>query len=232
MKEEINVYQEAFTTSKALALVNWISGRALNGQGPFLSAEDLAWEYLNDFSYQDNTERIAALIRWESTKNFSTGFVSGLGGLATLPAAVPASLGASWVVQARLAGAIAAIHGHDVREDRVRTLVLLSLIGNAAKDEFKSMGIQVGNKLARNALRQISGRLIEEINQTVGFRLISNAGQKGIISISKLVPIAGGVMGGLFDGMACRTVGKVADNIFSPVVETTVTPWNQEEKSA
>ncbi len=202
--------------NKALNLANWISERAVDGRGPFWSAEELAWEYLNDPAYKLNAHRVNALIRWESTKNFSTGFVSSLGGLATLPAAVPASLGASWVVQARLAGAIACIHGHDVHEDRVRTLILLSLIGNAAKDELKRVGIEVGSKIARNALRQISSRLIMEINRRVGFRLISSAGEKGIISLSKLVPIASGVVGGVFDGVACRAVGKLADSIFSP----------------
>jgi hypothetical protein len=211
-----NTVRNSNAPEKALTVVDWISTRAIEGKGPFLSAEELAREYLNDSKYKNNAERVDALIKWESAKNFSTGFVSGLGGLATLPASVPASLGASWVVQARMAGAIAVIHGHDILEDRVRAMILLSLIGNAAMDELRRLGVEIGHKAARTILRQISGRLVMEINRAVGFRLITKSGQKGVISLSKIVPLAGGVVGGFFDGIACRTVGRVADSLFSP----------------
>ena len=202
--------------SKALVLVNWITDHAIHGMGPLMSAAKLAEEYRGDPSYTDDATRIKSLIRWESSKSFGTGFVTGLGRLATLPAAIPASLGAGWIVQARLAAAIARIHGHDIEEDRVRTLVLLSLLGNAAKDELKWVGIRLSNQLAAHAIRQISGRLLVEINRRVGFRLISKAGERSVVSLSKLIPLTGGLVGGVFDAVACRTVGQVADALFNP----------------
>lgn len=203
-------------SEKALSLASWISTRATEGGGPFLSATDLAAGYLKNTDFKDDAARIQSMIQWESAKNFGTGFVSGFGGIATLPATIPASLGASWAVQARLAAAIASIHGHDVFEDRVRTLVLLSLIGSAAKDELKRVGIEVGKKMTRNAIRRISGHLIVDINRAVGFRLIAKAGEKGVFQLSKLVPIAGGIVGGIFDGVSCHAVGKAADALFAP----------------
>ena len=205
--------------SNALALVTRISEHAITGLGPLSSAEDLASEYLNDPAYEDDAARIQAMIRWECSKSFSTGFLTGLGGLATLPAAIPASLGAAWLVQARLAAAIARIHGHDLSEDRVRTLVMLSLIGNAAKDELKWVGIRLGNRLASHALRQVSGRLLVEINRRVGFRMITKASEKGVIKLSRLVPVAGGLVGGAVDAVACRAVGKMADTLFAANAE-------------
>lgn len=205
-----------FQEKRAVDLVQWIADRSITGVGPLKSADALAAEYLQDESYADNAARVRALIRWECTKNFSTGFITSLGGIGTLPAAIPASLGASWVVQARLAAAIAMIHGHDLSEDRVRTLVVLSLIGNAAKDELKQVGVRVGNQMASNAIRHLSSSLIKEINHIVGFRLISRTSQQGVVRLAKFVPIAGGVVGGAFDGVACRTVGRVADSMFAP----------------
>ncbi len=199
---------------RALSLATWISERASAGGGPFVSAGELAEEYLRDTRYPDNAERIRALIRWESAKNFSTGFLSSFGGLAALPASVPAALGASYAVQARLAAAIASIHGHDIAEDRVRTLVLLSLIGNAAKDELKRVGVTISRKMTANALRQISGHLLVDINRAVGFRLMAKAGEEGVIHLSKLIPIVGGLVGGIFDGAACQAVGRTADTLF------------------
>ncbi len=211
-KQLIRVFRE----SKALDIVRWIADHSITGVGPLISAEALAAEYRKDGSYADDEARVRALIRWECSKNFGTGFVTSLGGLMTLPAAIPASLGASWVVQARLAAAIAVIHGHDVSEDRVRTLVVLSLIGNAAKDELKQVGVQVGNQMTAHAIRHLSSSIVKEINHLVGFRLLSRTSEKGVIRLARFVPVAGGVVGGAFDGMACRTVGKVADSLFSP----------------
>ena len=221
MIPDSDTIRNSVAPGKALSLVERIADRAVNGKGPFLSAHELAFTYLNDARYKTNEERINAMIRWESSKNFGTGFVSGLGGLVTLPASIPASLGASWVVQARLAGAIAIIHGHSVYDDRVRTMILLSLIGNSAMDELKRLGIELGNKALYSALRQLSGRVIMEINRAVGFRLIARTGQKGLLGLSQVLRLSGGVIGGLFDGFTCRTVGRVADSLFAPGPETT-----------
>ena len=200
--------------SKASQLVNWIVDSAIEGVPPLSSASDLAQEYLIDRSYTDSDDRVASLINWETSKNFTTGFVTGLGGLLTLPVAVPSALGASWIIQARMSGAIAIIDGHDLKEDRVRTLVLLSIIGDSAKEVLKQAGVKIGRKLTEKVVMQIPGKVLIEINKKVGFRLLTKAGEKGIINLIRVVPVVGGFVTGGFDAAACRTVGKVAHNIF------------------
>ena len=204
----------ATNESKALQLVNWIVDSAIDGVPPLSSASNLAQEYLIDRSYTDNDDRVASLINWETSKNFTTGFVTGLGGLLTLPVAVPAALGASWIIQARMAGAIAIIDGHDLKEDRVRTLVLLSIVGDSVKEVLKQAGVKIGNKLTEKVVMQIPGKVLIEINKKIGFRLLTKAGEKGVINLIKAVPLVGGLVTGGFDAAACRTVGKVAHNLF------------------
>src|SRR5262249_41137585 len=97
--------------NKALALVKWISNKAIDGTPPLSSAHDLADEYLTDRGYRDHGARVDALINWETTKNFTSGFASGLGGLLVLPFSLPAAFAASWIIQARMAAAIARIYG-------------------------------------------------------------------------------------------------------------------------
>ncbi len=63
--------------------------------------------------------RVAALIRRETRKNFTSGFLTGLGGVVTFPVSIPAALGASWLIQARMAAAIAKIYGHDLASEPV-----------------------------------------------------------------------------------------------------------------
>jgi uncharacterized protein (DUF697 family) len=122
-------------------------------------------------------------------------------------------------VQARLAAAIARIYGHDVREDRVRTLVLLSLAGDAAKEVLKNVGVQIAGKVSEQILHQIPGRLLIDINRLVGFRLLTKAGATGVVNFSKFIPVVGGVVSASFDAYACRKVGHVARSIFRPAGE-------------
>jgi hypothetical protein len=199
---------------KALNAARWIVQKSIEGIPPLTGCEQLAHEYLLDKEYPTNDDRVSSLINWETSKNFTTGFVTGLGGLLTLPIAVPSALAAGWVLQARMSGAIACIYGHSMKEDRVQTLVLLALLGNSAKEVLKQAGIKIGQKVTAKVIEKIPGRVLIEINQKVGFRLLTKAGEKGVINLSKAVPVVGGIVGGGFDAYSCRVVGRVAREIF------------------
>jgi hypothetical protein len=203
-------------SEKAVALVKGILDRGIEGLPPLTSAEALAAEYSADPAYATTRDRVKALIRWEASKNFATGFVTGVGGLATLPVAVPAAIGASWLLQARLAGAIARLHGYSLKSDRVRTLILLAIIGDSAKDVLKTAGVMVGKRLTANAISAIPGRVLIQINKLVGLRLLTKTGQTGAVRLARAIPLAGGVVGGSFDAAGCVAVGKVADRLFAP----------------
>jgi len=113
------------------------------------SAKELADKYAADHKYVSLEERVETLIRVESAKSFAAGFVSGIGGLWTLPVAVPASVYANWVLQARIAGAIAHLYGHDLKTERIRSLCLLCLLGESAWGVLKGLGVRVIEKAAR-----------------------------------------------------------------------------------
>jgi hypothetical protein len=200
--------------SKAVKLINWIADKGINGAPPLTSAAALAQEYQRDSSYPGNGQRIDSLINWETTKNFTTGFITGLGGVLTLPVAIPSALGASWLIQARMAGAVARISGHDLESDRVRTFVMVCLLGGACKDIMRDVGVRVGNGMARAAIQKLPGHVLIEINKKVGFRLLTKAGEKGAVNLMKMVPVAGGLVCGTFDAAACRVVGTQAKRIF------------------
>jgi uncharacterized protein (DUF697 family) len=173
--------------------------------------------YLIDQGYASNDKRVDALIRWETSKNFTAGFVTGLGGVLTLPITVPGSVAASWLIQARMAAAIAAIYGHDPRSDKVRTVVLLALVGDASASRvLKGAGIALGRRAAMSAIERVGGRTLTEINREVGAQLITKTGVKGARGVSKLVPIAGGVVSGAFDAASCQVVGRCAKRLFKP----------------
>ena len=113
-----------------------------------------------------------------------------------------------------MSGAIGIILGHNIREDRVRTLMLLSLIGDTGKEVLKEVGIKFGQKVAGSLLKKIPGKLLIEINKKIGFRLLTKAGEKGLINLTIAIPIVGGFVGGTFDATSCRAVGFFAQNLF------------------
>ena len=199
---------------RALTLVKWLSDHAIDGVRPLSSAQDLATEYLRDQSYGSHRERIDALVNWETSKNFTSGFVTGLGGLLTLPFALPAGFAASWVIQARMAAAIARIYGHDLRSERMRTLIVATLVGDSIAEIATASGIRVGSGIAKAVADRVSRRGFIEFSRRVGSRLLRMTGQKSSVNLMKGVPLIGGIAGGTLDAVACRVVGKHARRLF------------------
>lgn len=203
----------------ASKLVRYLLEKGLGGFPPLSSAANLADEYLIDRDFDSNDERVAALMKWEMAKNFTTGFITGLGGFVTLPVGVPSALVASWLLQARMAGAIARIYGHDLVQARVRTLILLCLAGDVAKEAMSDLGLNLGSRLPQSAMKQVPGRALVEINKRIGMQLLAKAGARGLAQFPKAIPVVGGVVGGAFDAVVCRMVGRTAKKLFRPVAD-------------
>lgn len=208
--------REAPEAAPSGALATFLLDTGLAGFGPLSGAPQLAREYLENPSYATDDHRIAALIRWESGKNFTSGFITGLGGVITFPVSIPAALGMSWLIQARMAGAIACIYGHDLAAERVRTKILLSLAGDVAKDAMKDLGLKPGSAITQRAVDQVPGRALVEINKRIGAQLLAKAGQRVVLRFPRAVPILGGVVGGALDAAVCRLVGRTAKALFKP----------------
>ncbi|WP_308617208.1 EcsC family protein [Massilia arenae] len=159
-------------------------------------------------------DRVNSLIRWQNTKAGTSGFLSGLGGVMLMPVTIPANISSVMYVQVRMIAAIAKMGGHDLKDDRVKTLVYACLCGNAAKDIVKDVGIKIGTRLTEQAIKSISKEVIVKINQAVGFRLVTKFGEKGLINLGKAIPLFGGIVGATFDSVATNAIGNIARETF------------------
>ena len=204
--------QPELTQNVMLRILDWAYEQALEGPAGLDSARDLA----RDYQKQDGSplEEVNSLIRWQNTKAATSGFVTGLGGLITLPVAVPANVSSVLFVQVRMIAAIAIMGGHNVDDDRVKTLVCACLAGNVAKEILRQVGIEVGQKLAVSAIKSITRETLVAINRAVGFRLLTKFGEKGVINLGKAVPLVGGVIGATFEAVSTNGVGNVARDTF------------------
>ncbi len=200
------------TQSKIMSALDWGYSKAINGIPGLDSAEDLAKSYMRKNGTR--VEQVNSLIRWQYTKAGTSGFLSGLGGIITMPVALPANITSVLYVQIRMIAAIAYMGGHDVKDDQVKSLVYLCLTGNSAKDIMKGAGITLGTKLTRSAIKSISGKTLSTINEKVGFRLVTKFGEKGVINLGKAVPLVGGLIGFSFDSIATNSIGNIARDTF------------------
>ena len=180
---------------KPLQCLDWLYEGAINGIPGVDGLEDLAQSY--SAQHPRNDDAIDRLINWQVAKAGAAGFVTGVGGMLTLPVAIPANLVGVLYIQIRMIGAVAHLRGYDVRSDQVRTLVVACLAGSAALDILKGVGINIGTQVTRQMVLRISGEVLKRINQAVGFRLVTKAGSKGVVNLVKGVPLVGGVVGGL-----------------------------------
>lgn len=196
-----------------MKVLDWAYDKAINATGIVDSAAVLAEEYQNRLS--DREKAIDSLIYWQTTKCATSGFITGIGGLITLPVAIPANVTSVLFMQLRMIAAIAIMRGYDPKSDPVQSLAYVCLAGSAATDILKSVGVRVGQTITENAIRKISLETLTQINEKVGFRLLAKFGSKGVIDLGKAVPLIGGVVGGAFDASSTRIIGKTAKNTFT-----------------
>lgn len=211
-QDEKSAYDN-LTGEKAASILSAVYAKALDGV-PKLSRsiDELANDYANRY---DTPERAAKeLVKYQVLKCGTSGFVTGLGGLVTLPVTVPANISSVLYVQMRMIATIAKLGGYDVRSDQVQTLVYMCLTGTAITDLAKEIGIQVSTKTLNATLKKLPGATLAKINQRVGFRLLTKFGEKGAINLGKMIPLAGGVIGGAVDVATTKTIAGNAIKVF------------------
>lgn len=219
---------EKMTEEKAANILAAIYEKALDGVPKVSRSVD---EFADDYTNRFDEPKSAAkeLVRYQILKCGTSGFITGLGGLITLPVAIPANIGSVLYVQMRMVAAIAKIGGYDVRSDQVQTLVYICLTGTTITDAVKQAGIQVGEKTLTAALKKLPATALTKINQRIGFRLVTKFGEKGVINLGKLIPVAGGVIGGTMDVISTAVIAKNAINLFIEGAEPKGSDLTEEE---
>jgi hypothetical protein len=193
--------------------LNWIIEAGVNGFGVLPGARKVAEDH---FRRADDPETaIESIIGWRTAYAAGSGFVTGVGGVAAMPITIPASFVASYALGANTAASVAHVRGYDIDTEQVRTLILMCLIGESAEQILKNAGIAVGTKVTKNLLQQIPGKSFIEINKRIGFRLITKAGEKGVVNVAKMVPLVGGVVGAGFDATFVNKCGRFAQRLFT-----------------
>lgn len=172
------------------------------------SIEQLSNEYLEKHSTKEKAAK--AMINNQIIKCTTSGFITGFGGIITLPVSIPANVGSVLYVQMRMIACCAYMAGFDLKSDQTQTFVYACLAGVAVNELLKQVGIKFGVKLTTSLIKKIPGKVLTKINQKVGFRFITKFGTKGLVNLGKLVPGVGALVGGSLDLFETKVIGNRA----------------------
>ena len=205
--------------SKLLATLlqglEWLYDRAVAGVPAMGSAGDLAVSYERQFVSREAA--VDGLIKWQMAKAGTASFVASLGGVVTLPVALPASVASVTYIQLRMIAAIAHLRGHDIESDPVRSLALACLCGARVTDVIKDVGLRLGTQLAHEVVKRLSGDGLKQLNRAIACRLVAVTGTSTGVTMTKLMPVLGGVVSGGFDAALTRGYGRTAKRLFLPI---------------
>ena len=215
-----------FQSDPIIGFLNEIYRRIQRGAGLVIPPVDQFADYYLS-TEKDPRKAAEKMIARQCTRSTVSGFVTGFGGFMAMPFALPAHITNLLAVQMKMVAATAYMAGYDITSEQVRTLVYACLAGVSVAGTLKKAGIQSGVKADKELVKKIDDKTIDEINQKVGFRLITQFREKGAVHIRKMMPFVGAFIGGGFDLAETSAVGRRAvkmffDGDFSTGTEVTV----------
>ena len=130
-------------------------------------------------------------------------------------AALPANVFEFYVQATRMVASIAHLRGHDVTDPRIRTAVLLCLVGSNASEVLGKAGVNLGGGTAiRVATSSLPKSALMVVQKAVGFRILRGVGERVFARLGKLVPLLGGVFGAGLDFAMMRAIAEHAKKEF------------------
>jgi hypothetical protein len=194
-------------------LVQVLLDAGIDGLGPLRSARQLADSALR--GSRSPEAAVKKVVRSHVVKGGVGGFVTSVGGFVTMPVALPANVVEFYVGATRMVATIATLRGYDVADPRVRTAVLLTLIGSDADEVLAKAGLTGGaGKVVGLVGQQLPPAALLMLNKAIAFRLLRGFGEKAFARLGRGVPLAGGVVGGGIDVWMMKRIADHASGEF------------------
>ena len=139
------------------------------------------------------------------------GFLTNLGGIGVLPVALPANLAGVAMVQIRMVAAIAHLRGYDLADNNVRTALIMCLLGEDRITRQIAEGRLPTSPMAVATAPMFDPDLDKRVAEEVVGDLAGRIGGKNLaLAVTKRVPLVGGGIGAVVDGLATADVGRYA----------------------
>ena len=196
--------------SMAAGYVRTMLDKAIDGVGPLRSAAASADSRLVDAN-GDVEDAVKALLRLHVGLAGVQGFVTNLGGIASLAVAMPANVIGVTLVQCHLVAGIAHLRGYDLEDARVRNAILACMLGEdevrdlVRTSSFPSSPMGIATSPVHDPV------LDELVSREVTTDLLARtAGRRAVTMVGRRVPLLGGVVGGGSDALMTWQIGQYA----------------------
>ena len=182
---------------------------AIDGTGPLPGARAAAAKHLDRTGSVEDA--IESIIDSHIRLGTAQGFVTNVGGLATAAVFVPANLAGVAVVQVRMIAAIAHLRGYDINDRRVRTALVMCLIGGEQLGRRIASGRLPTTPMAVATAPMFDPALDSRVSEIAFTDLLARVGGKHLpLMITRRIPLVGGGVGAVLDGMATYHIGQFA----------------------
>ena len=191
--------------------------RAIHGVGPLPPAAAAADKQLKE-QKGDVDRAVHEVIENHVRYAGAQGFLTNLGGLATMAYMVPANITGLALVQSRMVAGIAHLRGYDLSDPRVRNAVLVSMLGEEAVLDLVRAQKIPAPPMALATAPAFDPGLDRVISAEVAADLVAKvAGKRVAGSAARRIPLVGGLVGAGADGYATWRVGRYADRELLPL---------------
>ncbi len=181
---------------------------AIDGSSAFPSARSTAAKHLQRRGGRVD-DAIESVIDSHVRIGTAQGFVTNLGGIAVAPVTVPANLAGVAVVQVRMIAAIAHLRGYDIDDRRVRTAIVMCLLGGEQIGRSVASGKLPTSPMAIATAPVFDPALDARVAEAVVGALVTRVGGKHLpLMVTRRIPLLGGGVGAVLDGMATYQIGQ------------------------
>ena len=218
MREARTEKAETSPNGAVQRMIDTVRDIGLDGKLTYSSAADVARKAQRGRARKRPEKAVRRIVRRHRRGVTAGGFLTGLGGVVTLPVLLPTNVMEFYIQATRMVGAIAVVRGHDLDDEEVRVRVLATLLGEESGDVLRNIGL---SPVAGAAARGVAGRLPASphsaVVSAVGGRLIRRFGLRSARLFGKAIPGLGGVLGALSDRKQLARIAETAKKSFPPV---------------
>ncbi|NLE96767.1 MAG: EcsC family protein [Propionibacterium sp.] len=180
---------------------------AISGKGALTGAKVLAKQQLE--KSRDHERAVRSVINQHLALAGGQGFATNWGGILLSVVTIPANMGASAFVQARMVAAIAHLRGYELVDPRVKTAILMCMLGPSAGAALVSKGVLPSSPLVVATAPVFDAQLDGAVAKVLLERALSSVGGKRLgVMLGKGIPFVGGGVGAAVDAWSTRAVAN------------------------
>lgn len=198
------------------AFVHEALDRALAGVGPLASASEAAEKHLRD--NDGNVDKAIKDVREAHLRMAAVeGFVTNLGGLATMTVSVPSNIVGLALIHCRMVAQILHLRGYDLATAQARDAIVACLLGEDTIEKQVRKGKLPGTPAEIVMSSSPDPVPDRQLAADVASELITRViGKRMAVMVAKRTPVVGGMVGASTDAWVTWKLGRYADREFLP----------------